>query len=402
MTTDLAVREEVTTNAMVSIRDLPDPEEYMGHQAKIAKAVMKVISEQGDNKGKWVTDIQGKEYLHFEAWQTIAIMNGCTIYVESTEEVYVDDKLVAIRAWASVRTMAGGIAARAVMECAMDAFPTQGKSGRDKYKAAESAAQTWAGSKACRMAFSFVAVLAGYQATTAEEMQESSGGSGDFNERGEFGLASKCPEHDVAYFKTEKMRGHAHKMDGNKWCNYGPAKFGEMVKERFEQIGWSKEDLASHIKNDIGAPNWSGLLIGQMGQLLDDLDKMIEEKEAAPEAPAETQPPLVDEATGEIIAEGPPEPVAEAQPEPQEAPSEAPAGGDAPVEATEGALPPLAGQWERFMEYTNTLGWSSAERSAWLVEKMGADWGDLSDPRRAVALQQVETMVAVEALPAVN
>ena len=64
-------------------------------------------------------------------------------------------------------TKDGAVVASGIMPCGFDDFPCRGKDGTAKHKAAMSAAQTWAGAKAARMRYAWVAVLAGFEPTPA-------------------------------------------------------------------------------------------------------------------------------------------------------------------------------------------------------------------------------------------
>jgi hypothetical protein len=86
-------------------------------------------------------------------------------------------------------------------------------------------AQTRATSKAFRMSFSWVAVLAGFKATPAEEMisvpqppQPPQPPQRTPQTPASPGLM--CPDHGEEWFKRGNMRGYAHKIgDANVWCN---------------------------------------------------------------------------------------------------------------------------------------------------------------------------------------
>jgi len=101
----------------------------------------------------------------------------------------------------------------AIMSCGLDEFPCRGKTGWAKHKAAKSAAQTWAASKAYRMNFAYIAVLAGYEPTPAEEVIEQQ-------------PEHICPVHGVPFqkFTKGKQVWWAHKTDDGKWCNESKVK----------------------------------------------------------------------------------------------------------------------------------------------------------------------------------
>lgn len=124
-------------------------------------------------KQKIFTEIAGKKYLEVEAWEIIGAfynVNACTDYVNPIK----DDKenIVGYEAQVSLYKE-GRIVGSAIMSCGLDEFPCQGKEGSAKHKAARSAAQTWAESKAYRMNFSWVVKLAGFEPVPAEEVMQA-------------------------------------------------------------------------------------------------------------------------------------------------------------------------------------------------------------------------------------
>jgi hypothetical protein len=150
-----------------------DPKVVMKRQKDQAKVLAGIVLENQH----LITHVGGKNYLQYELWQTIGAFNGVFPQTEEVSEVWGldgggDPAIMAYKA--VVGGYREGIKiASAIAYCGMDSFPTRGRSGFDKDRAAMSAAQTWAGSKMFRMIFSVVAVLGGFAATTAEEMQEN-------------------------------------------------------------------------------------------------------------------------------------------------------------------------------------------------------------------------------------
>jgi hypothetical protein len=116
-----------------------------------------------------------------------------------------------------------------IMTCGFQEFPCRGREGMAKVKAAMSAAQTWAESKAYRMKFAFVAKLAGFEPTPADEMHETppapqgSASAAPTAQRDESTATgeNQCPIHSGKdWFKTPNMRTHAHPgAEGESWCN---------------------------------------------------------------------------------------------------------------------------------------------------------------------------------------
>ena len=113
--------------------------------------------------------ISGRSYVRCEGWTAMAAMLGITPHeVSVTEADGVYTAIVELR-----RIQDGAVIGRASAECgAPDELDRHGKvlwATRPRY-ARRSMALTRATSKACRLAFSWIIVLAGYEATPAEEM----------------------------------------------------------------------------------------------------------------------------------------------------------------------------------------------------------------------------------------
>ena len=154
--------------------------------------------------------ISGKKYLQVEAWETIGAFNQIHAQTEYIEPITKKDEVIGYKAnvllWKNEQIVGG-----AIMPCYFTENCCKGKEGDAKHKACMSAAQTFATSKAYRMNYSYVAILAGYEPTPAEEMQ---GGSKTVKKE------HWCEEHNCPFEK--KTRGgstwYAHKLpDG--WCN---------------------------------------------------------------------------------------------------------------------------------------------------------------------------------------
>ena len=130
-----------------------------------ATALMDVVRDR-----KLYSNISGKQFLQFEAWQMIASFDGAAVDTTDVQEIRNQDgDTIGFRCNAKLmkhgEIIAGGSAIGG-----MDGFVAKGKSGFDQYRAVYSAVQTWAGSKACRMRYSTVATMAGYEVATADEM----------------------------------------------------------------------------------------------------------------------------------------------------------------------------------------------------------------------------------------
>lgn len=122
----------------------------------LATQLATIIERQGLSKS-----LQGKKYVQVEGWTTLAVMLGCIAREVST----IEEDGVYIATVELVRMSDGVCLSRASAECG-DEKPWN---TRPKY-ARRSMAQTRATSKVCRLAFSWIMTLAGYQPTPVEEM----------------------------------------------------------------------------------------------------------------------------------------------------------------------------------------------------------------------------------------
>lgn len=134
------------------------PAALVSHAAEAADALVGVIEAR-----MLYTIIGGRRYVRCEGWTTLAVMLG---FLPREEGVVRDDDGRYEATVALVRITDGAVLTRASAECGLDE-PTW--KSRPAY-ARRSMAVTRATSKACRIAFSWVMVLAGYEVTPAEEI----------------------------------------------------------------------------------------------------------------------------------------------------------------------------------------------------------------------------------------
>ena len=170
------VAEPVDANPAALVPLMPSPASLVTYEAPadvVARATEQanVLMDIVESKHLYV-DIQGKRYLVAEAWETIMAFNS--VSPREVETVAVKGPDGQTFGWkatvALVDERTGVEVARASMIAGLDDFPSQGRTGTSAHRAAMSAAQTWAVSKAARIKFSYVAVLAGYEPTPANEM----------------------------------------------------------------------------------------------------------------------------------------------------------------------------------------------------------------------------------------
>lgn len=153
-----------------------DPEAVLAEAAKAARALARVLESKKDK-----VMINGVQYLEFEDWQTLARFYGVTAKVIATTPVMSPtakvDTVIGYEARAvAVRPDGTEISAAEAM-CLNDE-----RNWEDKpLFMLRSMAQTRACAKALRNILGWVTILAGYEATPAEEMpvgQEGATGGG--------------------------------------------------------------------------------------------------------------------------------------------------------------------------------------------------------------------------------
>lgn len=138
------------------------PREQINQAAEMAKLLKDVVKQAGLSKKLGGT----KEHLEFEAWQTIARWHHCTPSTEWTKPILEGDKIVGWEARVNVLDETGRVIGSSEGMCMADEKNWKGKPSY----ALRSMAQTRTAGKALRSLFAHVAVLAGYSATPAEEM----------------------------------------------------------------------------------------------------------------------------------------------------------------------------------------------------------------------------------------
>jgi len=140
-----------------------DPRGEVARAHEMAKVLRDVVRQARLSKA---FSRGGKEHLFFEAWQTIGRFFGCAAEIEWSRPIWHADHVIGWEARARVVDQTGRAVAAAESMCAKDEPAWR---DRPAY-AIRSMAQTRASAKALRQAFAWVAVLAGYSPTPAEEM----------------------------------------------------------------------------------------------------------------------------------------------------------------------------------------------------------------------------------------
>ncbi len=178
---DIIDTESTPKNAMVrheeesvqlGVIQASTPDMLVKTATAAATSLAAVIDRQ-----KLFSVIQGKRFVRCEGWTTLAAMMGVMPH-----EVSVEDKDGTFTATVELRKIADGTCiGRASAECGMDEA-TWAKRSRN---ARRSMALTRATGKACRLSFSWVMALAGYEVTPAEEVAAGYQGHDDDEPRRE-------------------------------------------------------------------------------------------------------------------------------------------------------------------------------------------------------------------------
>lgn len=162
--TALSPREPVTTPTLFGTSD---PVEVVVRATRHARALASVIEDRG-----LYTKISGRNHVRVEGWTLLGSMVGVfavPVWSRPVPEDWRDRGLDGPEGWQArveARTINGQIVGAATASCMRS---ESNWASRDEY-ALESMAQTRATSKALRLPLGFVIVLAGYDATPAEEL----------------------------------------------------------------------------------------------------------------------------------------------------------------------------------------------------------------------------------------
>lgn len=151
------------TQSVTKTQDLPSEQtagQIVAEGHERAKQLMDLVTQN-----QWAKNIQGKNYLQVEAWQTLGRFYGYTAITRETQYVEYDG-VKGFDARVEVIDKDGKVVGGAEASCMMDEQNWRGK----PLFSVKSMAQTRALGKAYRQILSFVAVMGGYEPTPAEEM----------------------------------------------------------------------------------------------------------------------------------------------------------------------------------------------------------------------------------------
>lgn len=154
------MNEQPESDAPLAIyTERPDPKLVIRQATEEANALAEVIESR-----KLYSVIQGKRFVKCEGWTTLACLRGCLPREVSVTEMPEGRYVAEVEL---IRVSDGMVLTRASSECG---GPEDTTWARRAPNARRSMAITRATGKACRVAFSWVMALAGFEPTPLEEM----------------------------------------------------------------------------------------------------------------------------------------------------------------------------------------------------------------------------------------
>lgn len=248
--TDVAVRQHSAVS----------PQQQIAYMEELVQAV--AAKCRGP---KFISDIQGKQYPKVEWWTTVGATQGlCAseVYSKRVTCVEHDGKHWGYEAKAEVHDSTGrqrGSASMVCMSCEIRSKKTGAKWGDAGEYAVKSMAYTRSVSKSFRVNLSYLAVMAGLQATAAEEIP-SDGFDDSPADRGH----GMCPIHNVPFLQTDKQKQNgyppSHKADDG-WCEKQPetvtkapesADRRDAINALIEMYGEDREARLAYIRDITG------------------------------------------------------------------------------------------------------------------------------------------------------
>lgn len=157
--TDLAVQAEHSTTLFKK----SDPVEALEEASRVATALAGVVKQGG-----MIDRVQGREYVKVEGWRTLGAILGV-----SPQEIEMVQLPNGWQCTVEAVTADGRVVGRATSSCTTE----EGRWSKAKTFEMQGMASTRATSRALRAPLGFVMQLAGFQATSAEEMSEVKDGN---------------------------------------------------------------------------------------------------------------------------------------------------------------------------------------------------------------------------------
>jgi hypothetical protein len=204
----------------------------------MAKALAEVIRHQ-----HLALTIQGRKYVKVEGWTTLGIMLG----VVAREVTTVEQDGIYIATVELVRLSDQAVISRASAECgSADELDRYGKpvwANRPRY-ARRSMAQTRATGKACRLAFSWIMALAGYEPTPAEEMPNEE------PPREEKPIGKQSHEHRHLEARLQELGLDRERVKA--WCTkkWGVEHLPDLTASQYRELSTRLSEFAAHLAEE--------------------------------------------------------------------------------------------------------------------------------------------------------
>jgi hypothetical protein len=217
MTTEIVPIAEATTGIVPPLDPLA--------QLEGAEKVVSYMAAKCDSP-QFHANIQGRKYPKVEWWTTVGFALGLSPIEVGSKKIEIDDKHYMYEASIEVRRMNDG----AIIASATAICSTQETAwgNRDEY-AVKSMAATRATGKAYRIGLSFLAVMAGLEATPSDEVPPSGFNQGGNDSQAPPSVYGVCPIHGIEFFMKGKMNAPAHPMDKGPWCAEDKVKAAEKL-----------------------------------------------------------------------------------------------------------------------------------------------------------------------------
>jgi hypothetical protein len=245
---EIAVIEEKPNSLVFGTND---PQGIISRAQSVAKQVVAIVEQ-----GKLYNMIKDKKFVRAEGWTTMVAMVGVfpsTVYsrrLEREDEIAYEAKVV-------LRHISGAEVGSGEAICSSK---ERNWGGRDEY-AIKSMAQTRAVGKACRLSFSWIMALAGYETVPAEEMQPEARPI----------VIPKAIEvdevnQDTGEIMNETVNRVQDVMGKPKTINVAQQK---LLFVKMNQAGVTEADLKTHIKSKFGHEHSRDLTTRQLNEVLD-------------------------------------------------------------------------------------------------------------------------------------
>lgn len=204
-----------------------EPDGIIQKATAVANRLVNIVE-----RAKLYSMIKDKKYVRAEGWTTMAAMLGVFPHVEYCRKLDREGE-IAYEAKVVLSHLSGRVVGSGEAICSSS---ERTWSGRDEY-AIKSMAQTRALGKACRVSFSWIMALAGYEVCPAEEMTYAEPGRSVSMPR-----SKKVPEAEEPVTHSDPM-GAPSVPNSEPQRNTGPSKFFDQLHKVAREKGISPEKM---------------------------------------------------------------------------------------------------------------------------------------------------------------